>query len=221
MILKSPRLSTLTLFLFIAAQPVISQNKWYDCSRIFVSPDQNYGLKCSSKAGNNGCSVTVLSLMGKGIADSIVVSETSAKTCAQPRFYWSKSAPLLIVETSKGVFGCDGDRITQVYDLEKKEMLHATEGQLYLYDEKRDLVILYNGREERDMQSGDPKFWFNLDAYYVNTNVKLPICSLETYPVTCSDDFELKFDRTKPNMVSIFFLDNQNRMKSSEFKIQY
>lgn len=215
------RLSNLTLFLFFLAQPIFSQNKWYDCSRLFVSPDQNYGIRCSTEAGNAGCSVTVLSLMGKGITDSIVVSRTSAKQCAQPRFFWSKSAPLLIVETSKGVFGCDGARTTQIFDLETKELLSSTDGQLFLYDEKRDLVILYNGHEERDLLSGTKKFWFNLDAFFVNTNAKYPICSLETYPVDCSDDFELKFDRNTANMINIKFLDNQNRMESSEFKIRY
>lgn len=215
------RVSTLTLFLFLVAQPLFSQNKWYDCSRLFVSPDQNYGIRCSSMPGVDGCSITVLSLMGKGITDSIVVSRTSAKGCAQPRFYWSKSAPLLVVETSKGVFGCDGARVTQIFDLEKQEIILTTDGQMLLFDERRELVILYNGHEERDIQGGAPKFWFNLDALYVNTNVKLPVCSLETYPVDCSDDFELKFDRKTENMINIQFLDNQNRMNSSEFKIRY
>ena len=220
--ISKTRFTIPVLVLLFLTQPIFSQPRWRDCSKLSVSPDENFVISCSTEVGDPvECTVTVLSLKGKGIKDSIIVSRTATHDCPPPQFFWSRNAPLLIVETSKGVYGCDGARTTQVFDLEQQTLVHATDGRLFLYDEKRDLAILYNGHEERDYTGNVTKFWFNLDGYQIIPDIKLPICSLETYTVDCTRDFDIKFDADTPNMVNIQFLDNQNRMDRSEFKIRY
>lgn len=208
--------------LLFLAQSLFAQNKWTDCSQPFLSPDGKYSLSCSEKAGETeACLTTFLSLKGPGITDSIIVSSTASFDCPRPQFFWSKNAPLLIVETNYYDTGCDGARVTQVFDLEKQRLLSSTIGQLYLFDSQQDKAILYNGLADRDAYGNVNKFWFNLHVYDVTQNLKLPICSLETYYVDCKGDFELKFDETAPGTVKIMFLENQNRMAQSEFRIRY
>lgn len=213
--------TTLFATIFIV-QPLMAQHKWEDCSQPFLSPDGNYSLTCSEKPGENeACLITTLSLKGKGIADSIIVSQTATFDCQRPQFYWSRNEPLLVIETNYYNAGCDGARITQVFDLEQKKLLYATDGQLYLFDYRQNKAILYHGKADRDAYGNVTKFWFNLHVYNIATNQKFPICSLETYYVDCKGDFELKFDESSPGTVKINFLENQNRMARSEFLIRY
>ena len=216
--LKKTTVITLILLSIFSLSTLHAQNTWSP----IISPDGKYSVHSSEKARESAaCLVTTLSLKGEGIEDSLIVSQTSAFDCPKPQFFWSKNRPLLIVESSFFDNGCDGPRQTRVFDLETKEMIYTTDGQLFLFDNQTNKAILYTGVSDSDAYGNVSKFFFNLHVLDITNNVKLPMCSLETYPVDCKGDFALSFDEKAPGTVMIKFLNNQNRMANDEFRIRY